>query len=151
MSVLPDISALASISNLRRSVSFRRRKWKCSRHDVHQIKFGKCFCLSIYNWSNLYKNLVSASLSALIRPHFIHPHRFWCVHEFDNVMSIWLNSMRGDERKEEEQKKKQAANFFSSSFEGFNHDWRIELETRATGWVDGWTGVGWRRERWNGN
>lgn len=27
------------------------------------------------------------------------PHRFWCVHEFDNVMSIWLSSMSGDEER----------------------------------------------------
>lgn len=86
----------------------------------------------------IYKNLSDAELVSARLPS-IHPHRLWCVHEFDNVMSIWLNWMSRDGKEKQQQKQKQVEKFFLFSFgEGFNQGKQSSLS-----WVKGQRKMKW--------
>lgn len=104
----------------------RERQEKCSARRA-QIKFS--FCLSIYNWSNLYKNLSCCcfppSILRLPSPSMLMCTWIWQCH----VNLIKLNEWRHDERSKNKQK-----TFFLLP-EAFNQcgiEWRKRLKQKRS-------------------
>lgn len=156
-----------------RSVNFYRETIAWLWLRLHpwraQIKSGKCFCLSIYNWSNLYKNLsdtmrcfVHSHSTRLISSHLISfpvffrplessPSILMCTWIWQcHVNLIKLNEKRreGDEKQQQRQKTyNDERKNFSWRFQSEGKLNRIEslkqekrvMETEKD------------RERWNGN